>query len=216
MAIRSTEIHTHKPQGAQVSNETTFTRSHATTAKFETPLGTVSVCDVRKFDTEWSEHDARHAEIAEVCFNITETPNNWPGQFTINGREYKTRLTVSRGWDGGISVSSSYHGELTDAARRRLVAILEPIVAPLMPRLTEDAMWGQLEGTLRGVARGALRRVPSKLEAELRGHGLTGYSGQGSKKTEAEVTRAYALAVRVITEELAALPELKSLNGYRD
>ena len=196
-----------------MSNET-FTRNHSTTAKFETALGLASVVDTRNFEKDWDAHAARNAEIAEVCFNVTDTPNNWPGSFVINGKEYKTRLTVQRGWDGGISVSSSYYGELTDAARKRLETVLAPIVAPLVPRLTEDEMWGQLESRLRGIARGALRRVPGKLEDELRGQGLVHYGH--NRKPETDVNRARELAVKVSTEELAALPILKTIDGYRD
>lgn len=185
-----------------------FTNNHGTTAKIETELGMATVCDVRSIRDEWDDHSSRNARIAEVRID---------GGFTINRVKYSDmRLSVRRGWNGGISVSGSagyMEKALSDSAVKKLESILAPVVEPLMPRLDESVIWAGIEGRIRSKAKSALRAVAAEVRSELQGYGLAFYN---APRSEAETIKAYELAVKVINEEIAAMPALRSLDGFRD
>lgn len=197
--------------------DSTFTRNYSTTATFETPLGTVHIVDSRNA-LEDREATWVYAEVAEAKFNFdpADRGQNFTGGFKINGREYNERIDISRTKTGKISVSAGRYGkQLTDAARKRLEEILAPLVEPLLPRLTEEDYWETVEGLVRGKVRYALGEVVRAAESELRNRNLTHYTAKQSNGANGDhdVERAYALAVKIINEEVGKLGTVKTLSG---
>lgn len=201
-----------------MSNEstTTFARRYDSATVFETPLGPVHIIDTRKAADD-TGHKWQWAEIAEAKFNYDlNDRNDWNGKFTINRSEYKERVDISRTRDGGISVSTGRFGKpLTEAARKRLVEILEPLVTPLQERLTMEDYWEVLEGQVRGRVRSALHEAVDAAEKMLRENGMTHYSAKhyDAPRTEAELTRAHDMAVRVVNEEVKKLSTVRTLSA---
>jgi len=201
-----------------MSNEstTTFARRYDAATVFETPLGPVHIIDTRKAadDTgsKW-----QWAEIAEAKFNYDPADrNDYNGKFTINRSEYKERVDIHRNRDGGISVSTGRFGKpLTEAAKKQLVKILEPLVTPLQERLTMEDYWEVLESQVRSAVRGALHEAVEKADKSLRENGMTFYTARhyDAPRTEADLTRAHDMAVRVLNEEVKKLSTVRTLNA---
>lgn len=183
----------------------------------ETPLGPVRIIDSRDPGRDTDPHRWQYAEIAEARFNYDpENRNDFNGKFTINRAEYTERVDISRSPVTGISVSTGRFGRpLTDAAQKRLIEILEPLVEQYQERKDMEDLFDSVENYVRNRVRTALHSAVREAERELSGHGMTYYGAKNENKsrTDAELERAHDMAVRVINEEVKRLSTVRTLRA---
>lgn len=196
-------------------------RNYKDATPIDTPLGPVRIIDSRDPGRDTDPHRWEYAEIAEARFNYDpEDRNDFNGKFTINRAEYAERVDISRNPRTGISVSTGRFGRpLTEAAQKRLIEILKPLVEQYQERKDMEDLFESVEGYIRGRVRSALHSAVRDAERELAGHGMTYYGAknEGKTRTDAELQRAHDMAVRVINEEVGKLSTVRTLSaGFED
>lgn len=197
-----------------------FARNHKDSAVFQTELGPATIVDARSWQDEFSTNWV-NADIAEIQFNVATDPDtgrdNWPGQFTVNGKTYKSRIQVgrNRAADGGIWISTGRFDEsLTDAARKKITPMILELVKPLLERMTEQEIWERIESGIRGSIRSALKDVPRDIDTWLGSNDLTHYKVEQYSnlgRTSADADRAHDFAVKILNDEIRNLPTVLTL-----